>query len=109
MDQDQAILVYATVPNIEEAQKIADALVSEHLAACANIFPPIKSLYRWEGKIEQSEEIVVIFKTRAALFSEIEERIKLLHSYSMPCILAIPLASVSEPFLQWLQTETKIL
>ncbi len=106
---DQAILIYVTVPNADEAQKIADALVSEHLAACANIFPPIKSLYHWEGKIEQSEEIVVIFKTRAALFNEIEERIKLLHSYSMPCILAIPLANVSEPFMRWLQAETKIL
>lgn len=102
-----AIFIYVTVLSEAEAQKIAEAVVASRLAACANILPGMKSVYRWEGKIEQGSEAVIIFKTRAALFSAVEARVRELHSYETPCIAALPLTEVSAPFMQWILAETK--
>jgi periplasmic divalent cation tolerance protein len=103
----QAIFIYITVPSESEAQKIAEAVVAERLAACANIVPGMKSIYHWEGKIEQGNETILIFKTRAELFQAVEERVKELHSYSTPCIVSLPLTNVSDGFMQWILAETK--
>jgi len=70
------ILLYITVPSAAEAQKIADTVISEHLAACANIIPGMKSLYRWQGKVEQRDETVLILKTKEKLFPAVEARVK---------------------------------
>ncbi len=101
-----AIFIYVTVPTDSLAQKIASAVVSERLAACANIIPGMKSLYRWEGKIEQRDEVVLILKTQAHLFPAVEARVKALHSDKTPCIVALPLTAGSADFMQWIQTET---
>ena len=102
-----AIFIYITVPSETEAQKIAEAVVAERLAACANIVPGMKSVYHWQGKIEQGNEIILIFKTRAGLFPAVEARVRELHSYSTPCIVSLPLTDVSDGFMQWILAETK--
>jgi len=101
-----AIFVYITVPSDTLAQKIAEAVVSERLAACANIIPGMKSLYRWQGKIEQRDEVLLILKTQESLFPVVEARVKALHSDKTPCIVALPVTAGNMDFLKWIQTET---
>ena len=74
--------------------------------ACANIMPSIKSLFWWEGKIDESQEVVMIAKTRAALFEQVRDVVCDLHSYECPCIVALPIADGHEPFIAWLAQET---
>lgn len=102
-----AIFIYVTVPSEAEAQKIAEAVVVDRLAACANIIPGMKSVYHWQGKIEQANETVLIFKTRDTLFDAVEARVKELHSYDTPCIVSLPLTDVNDGFMQWIFAETK--
>ena len=104
-----AIFVYVTVPTETLAQKIAGAVVTERLAACANIIPGMKSLYRWQGKIEQRDEVVLVLKTQDKLFQAVEARVKTLHSDETPCIVALPLTAGNADFIQWIQTETSPL
>lgn len=101
-----AILIYVTVPVDSLAQKIAEAVVSERLAACANIIPGMRSVYRWQGKIRQRAEVVLILKTQEKLFSTVEARVKALHSDETPCIVALPLTAGNEDFMRWIETET---
>ena len=98
--------VYTTFPNLAEAQKIAQHLLEQRLVACANIMAPHQSLYWWQGKIETAQEVAVIFKTRADLFENVAAAIKSLHSYDVPCIVALPIAAGHEPFLEWIEAET---
>lgn len=102
-----AIFIYVTTPSAAEARTIAEAVVADRLAACANIIPGMQSIYHWEGKIEEAQETVVIFKTRASLFQAVEARVKELHKYTTPCIVALPLTAGSQPYLDWLMAETK--
>ncbi|MBI1216831.1 MAG: divalent cation tolerance protein CutA [Alphaproteobacteria bacterium] len=102
-----AVFVYVTAPSELEAQKLAEAVVTDRLAACANIIPGMKSLYHWEGKIEQAQETVIIFKTRSSLFQALEARVKELHSYAKPCIVSLPLGQGHMPYLDWIMAETK--
>jgi periplasmic divalent cation tolerance protein len=102
-----AIFVYVTAPSAAEARQLADAVVKDRLAACANIIPGMRSIYHWKGEIEEAEETVIIFKTRATLFQAVEARVKELHKYSAPCIVALPLEAASQPYLDWLMAETK--
>jgi periplasmic divalent cation tolerance protein len=103
----QAIFIYITTSSEAEARKIAEAVVADRLAACANIVPGMKSIYHWQGKLEQGSETILIFKTRAGLFQAVEARVKELHSYSTPCIVSLPLTNVSDGFMQWILAETK--
>jgi periplasmic divalent cation tolerance protein len=100
------IFVYITVGTQDEAAKIARALVEDELAACANILPGMHSMYRLEGKVEEADEVVLIAKTRADLFDHLAERVKRLHSYSCPCIVALPLVDGSPDFLRWIAEST---
>ena len=102
-----AILVYITVPTAEEGEAIARFLLEQRLIACANLMPSIKSLYWWEGKIDQSEEVVVIAKTRAPLFDKVKAAVCEKHSYECPCIVALPIADGHAPFLAWIAEETQ--
>jgi len=102
-----AVFIYITAPSEAEARKIAEAVVTDRLAACANIIPGMKSIYHWEGKIEEAQETVILLKTRASLFQAVEARVKELHKYTKPCIVALPLAAGSQPYLDWLMAETK--
>ena len=100
------IFTYVTVPSSTLAQQIAETVVSEHLAACANIIPGMKSIYRWQDKIEQREEVVLVLKTQEKLFPALEARVKALHSDETPCIVALPVIAGNAGFLQWIETET---
>jgi len=96
------VFVYMTAGSEDEAARIGRALVEEKLAACVNILPGMKSIFRFEGKIDEASEAVLIAKTRADLFEKLEARVKNLHSYSCPCIVAFPLQKGSPAFLAWI-------
>lgn len=95
-------VVLVTVASPEEGEKIARALLTEKLAACVNIFP-VNSIYSWEGKIESDRECQLIIKTDLAIFDELEAKIKTLHSYEVPEIIAIPIVAGSRPYLEWMK------
>ena len=101
-----SLSIYITTPSREMAEKIARALVEERLAACVNIIPGVRSIYRWKGNVEAASEVVLIAKTRADLFARLEKRVKELHSYEVPCIVAWPIAAGHQPYLDWLEKET---
>ncbi|MCF7848423.1 MAG: divalent-cation tolerance protein CutA [Kiritimatiellales bacterium] len=103
----KAFLVYVTVANADEADLIARTAVSEKLAACVNMLGSIKSLYRWEDRIQEDTEVAILLKTSAECKTALIERIKTLHSYQCPCIVALPIADGNPDFLQWIQSETK--
>ena len=101
------IMIYITTSSEVEAKKIARAVVREKLAACANIIPGMKSVYRWKGRVESAAECVLVFKTRKTLFKKLEKRVKALHSYDTPCIVALPVVAGYGPYLQWIKDEVK--
>jgi periplasmic divalent cation tolerance protein len=98
----EAVVVYITAPNEEEAAKLAQALVGERLAACVNIVKGIRSIYQWQGNIEDDAEVLMIVKTRKELFGPLEKRVKELHSYTVPEIIALPIVAGSGDYLAWL-------
>jgi periplasmic divalent cation tolerance protein len=83
------LIVFCTVKDMDEGEKIAKALVTEHLAACVNIISGVRSIYHWKGKIEDESEVMLLIKTSADLFASLEEQIHKLHSYDVPEIIAI--------------------
>lgn len=97
-----AILVLMTAGSREEAARLADILVVSHLAACVQILPEIESVYRWQGKVERAPESLLLAKTTQTNFAGLESAVRALHSYETPEIIAVPLAAVSAPYLQWL-------
>ena len=100
------IFIYITCPNKKEAKKIGLFLIKKRLAACCNIFP-IESIYWWQNKIVKDKEAVLIVKTLKKNFKKIEKEVKKLHSYTVPCILEIPIIKSSQDFLNWLEKEIK--
>jgi periplasmic divalent cation tolerance protein len=101
-----AILIYITCANQTEADIIGRALVDERLVACVNILPGMRSLYRWQGKVESAEETVLIAKTATTRFADVESRVKRLHSYTVPCIVALPVITGSADYLAWIAAES---
>ena len=107
-DPSAARLVYITAPDDETADRIAATLVEERLAACVNVIPGMRSVYRWEGKIARDEETVLIAKTTRALAPALAARARELHPYDEPAIVALDVdpAGSSAPFLAWIAKET---
>ena len=103
----QALSVYITCENRTEALRIAEAVVAERLAACANVLAPVTSVFRWEGRIEQAEEGALILKTTQDNLEKLEKRIVELHSYDVPCIVAWPIIAGHAPYLTWIHQETQ--
>jgi periplasmic divalent cation tolerance protein len=104
---DTFIVVMITTPDRETARSIAQALLAEKLIACANISGPINSLYHWQGKLYDEEEVIMICKTRPELFENgLIPAVKALHPYSVPEIIALPLQSGSSEYLAWISQET---
>jgi len=97
--------VLVTCPDRASAETIARALVEERLAACANIGAGIASIYRWKGAIEQSDEIPLMLKTRSDLFDRLAARVKALHTYEVPCIVAMELTDIEPAYAAWLEQE----
>ena len=98
--------IYVTTKDEDEAKKIGKTLVEEKLAACVNIHP-IKSIYRWEENIEEESEAVMFVKTRDELVEEVIKRVKELHSYEVPCIVAFPIEKGNPDYLKWIGESTK--
>jgi periplasmic divalent cation tolerance protein len=103
----EPIVVFVTCGSEEEALQIANALVKDHLAACVNLISPIRSIYRWEGKIWDEREWLLFIKTQTQRFEQLERRIKSLHSYTTPEIISIPITQGSLPYLDWIRETTK--
>jgi len=101
------IVVFVTCGSEEEALKIARALVEERLAACANMVSPLRSIYRWEGKIWDEKEWLLVIKTQQSRFKDLAKRVKALHSYSVPEIIALPITEGSPAYLNWIEENTK--
>lgn len=99
---DEAIAVFMTAANREEAARLAEMLVAARLAACVQILPEIESVYRWKGKVERQREVLLIAKTTALKFEELEREVRAIHSYATPEIVALPIVAGSAPYLQWL-------
>ena len=95
-------MVLVTTANKAEAEKISQALLEEKLIACANIINPVSSFFFWSGKIDKAEECLVVMKSRLDLFGELEERLKGLHSYEVPEVLALPIVEGSKAYLDWM-------
>src|SRR5581483_8308964 len=93
------ISVYITAPSRDLAERIARHLVEEKLVACVNIFSGIRSIYRWKGRVESANEVILIAKTHKDLFERLEKRVKDLHSYEVPCIVAWPIEAGHKPYL----------
>ena len=99
---DEYRLLYVTAGAKDEALTIADALIGEHLVACANIIDGVASVYRWEGKVQHDQEAVLIAKTATSRLDAAIQRVRELHSYDCPCIVAIPIEDGNPAFLEWI-------
>ncbi len=100
------LVLYVTFPNIEELQNLAKKLLEQQLATCVNMYP-IRSMYRWKGKIENGEEWVALIKTRKALKDKVEQWITEHHSYETPCIASWEMGA-NPPYMQWIMDETSM-
>jgi len=98
--------LYVTTSSIEEAKTIAKTIVEERLAACANILGDIQSIYWWDGKVQDGQEVALILKTRQDLVPKTIERIKALHSYDCPCVIALDIHDGNPDYLNWIATQT---
>ena len=98
----EAIVVLMTAADKDEAGRIAEMLVDARLAACVQILPEIKSVYRWKGEVQREQETLLLAKTTRSRFAELEDRVRAMHSYETPEIIALPVTGASEPYLKWL-------
>jgi periplasmic divalent cation tolerance protein len=101
-----ARIILTTAGSKEEASKIAHALVERRLAACVNIVPQIKSVYRWQGKVETAHEWLLLIKTQAELFERIRDAVKELHSYELPECVMLEVTAGSQEYLDWIDKNT---
>ena len=97
-------IVLCTVPDEAAARQIASALVVERLAACVNIVPGVSSVYRWEGAVETASELLLIIKTTAAIYNQLQERIRVLHPYELPEVIAVALDQGLPEYFAWIKT-----
>jgi len=101
------VVVLVTCPSVEEARRIARVLLEERLAACINIVPGLTSLFWWEGKLDEAQEALMIIKTRASLLPELTTRVRELHPYEVPEVVALPIVGGSEDYLSWVGEEAR--
>lgn len=97
-------LILCTCPNAEVAEQIARTLLTQRLAACVNILPAVRSLYRWQGEIEAAQEHLLLIKSQSGSYSAVEIAIKALHPYDVPEIIAVPIERGSSDYLQWIDS-----
>ena len=101
------VSVYAVFANAEEAERIGRAMVEERLAACVNILGPVRSIYRWQGAVQTSDEVAAVFKTREDLAGPLMTRITSQHSYDVPCVAAWPIDNVLGAYAEWVEESTR--
>lgn len=100
------IVVLSTAGSGEEARRIALHLVEKRVAACVNITPGVRSIYRWKGIVEESAEVMLLIKTRRALLRALEIELRAVHSYEVPEIVALPIVDGLEQYIEWIDAET---
>lgn len=108
MNETAAIVILITAPALDKGEEIARALVTEGIAACVSIIPRITSVYRWEGKVCEDEEVLLLVKSPENLFPRIRDRVKSLHSYDIPEIIALPVIDGLPDYLEWLKNATNV-
>ncbi len=101
-----ALVVLVTAPTAEQATELARALVEERLAACGNVLPGVRSVYRWEGSVREDAEALLVLKTSRARFEALRDRVLALHPYQVPEVLALPVEAGGAAYLAWLAAET---
>lgn len=102
------IVVFVTAPE-DEAVDLAKTLVEERLVACVNLVPGLRSIYWWQGKVEDEPEVLCVMKTRSNLFESLRDRVRELHSYEVEEIIALPILAGNLPYLDWIKENTKKL
>lgn len=107
MNTTEFLVVLCTCPTAGAADAISTALLEERLAACVNRVSGIKSMYRWEDKVEHDDEVLLIIKTTGACFAQLESTVQALHPYDMPEIIGIPLAAGAKAYLEWLENSLR--
>jgi periplasmic divalent cation tolerance protein len=103
----EALIVFVTVAARADGERIAEALVGEQLAACVNVLGPVRSIYRWQGEICRDDEHLLIIKTTRARYAALEARVKALHSYEVPEVVALPIELGSAQYLAWIGDMTR--
>jgi periplasmic divalent cation tolerance protein len=106
-EQEGVLVVLVTAPDLEHARAIGRALVEERLAACVNLIPGIESIYRWQGKVSQDAEVLLVVKSQASRLPALAARVKELHPYELPEVLALPAAGGSQAYLDWVLGESR--
>ena len=100
------VVIFITAPNKKEAEHIAQQLIKNRLAACVNIMENIKSIFWWEGKVDRAKEVLLIIKTRKSLINKLIKKVKSLHSYAVPEIIALPIIAGNKQYLDWINEST---
>jgi periplasmic divalent cation tolerance protein len=104
----EPLLILTNCPDETTAERIAQTVVEQRLAACVNRLAPVRSTYRWQGAIEQAAEVPLLIKTTRERYPELEAAIRALHPYSVPEIIAVPVAAGYAPYLRWIDEETQL-
>jgi periplasmic divalent cation tolerance protein len=98
----EAIVVFMTAANADEAHRIAERLIETQLAACVQILPEMESVYRWKDEVQREKEVLLLAKTTDIRFEELEREVRMLHSYETPEVVAVPVSRISQPYRDWL-------
>jgi periplasmic divalent cation tolerance protein len=106
MTESEFVVVLVTVGSRAEGETIARRLVDERLAACVNVVGPMRSIYTWQGRTADEEEYLLVIKSRREIFAALETRVRALHSYEVPEVVALPVVAGSAPYLEWLRAST---
>ena len=106
-EQAKYLLVLVTTADAEQAARIARTLVEEKLAACGNVLSGLRSIFSWQGKIEDTSEALLLLKTRTELFEELKKRVLELHSYEVPEVVALKISAGHQPYLDWILANTR--
>lgn len=104
---DAVLVVFCAVPNREVGEAIAEAVVGERLAACVNLLPGVRSVYRWKGEVQRDDEVLAVMKTTAGRFEALRARVCALHPYELPEVLAVSSGPAHLPYLAWVRDETR--
>ena len=104
---EQAMLVLTNMADAASARGLARALVERRLAACVNLLPGVQSVYRWQGAVEEAEEVTLLIKTSADRYDELEQAIRQLHPYMLPEVIGVPVQAGLQPYLNWITRETR--
>ena len=105
-DSSDLRVALATAPDADVAERIARALVEERLVACANLVANVRSIYRWQGRVEDDSEVMLVLKTRADRIAALCERLRALHPYAVPELVVLPIDGGLEPYLEWVRAES---